>query len=449
MTASSDRILKQHLYWLLTHDVEFLNRYAKFVRADRIDAPEEKWLSQNAVEHWNKYRAPLSEDALTILLAEKVRLSSDKQFDPDIVESLFYADAPEDSVRLFISDYAHDYFRKEDSLYTVGEFADLVRAGKMDDAVEVLSAGVTQLTALVDVDDGVDVMDAKTVLADIKALFSDDGTAIPTAIDLLDSLMVGGLRPGELGVFLAPPGHGKSQWLVHVARAAWEIGINIVYFSFEMSAERVAARFYAGTVGIDSDQLAMNTKKALKTFNKLVAAGDYGSLRIKRYPDKGATCRDMTAYLEDRRAQGFPVDLVIVDYGDIVAPSTKHIDRREAQAEVYLEMRRMAEELGVPVWTASQANRAALRRNVVTIEHIADSFDKAKIADYIFAFSQTNEEKREKVGRVFVAKCRNNADGREVYVRYNFALSTFEEVPEEEVDQIVGTKQRTMVQEAA
>ena len=67
----------------------------------------------------------------------------------------------------------------------------------------------------------------------------------------------------------------------------------------------------------------------------------------------------------------------------------------------------MGDEYSCPVWTASQANRGALDKAVITIGDLAEAFNKANIADFMVALCQTIEEKEEGIMRWHVAKQRD------------------------------------------
>lgn len=55
--------------------------------------------------------------------------------------------------------------------------------------------------------------------------------------------MDGGLGSGELGVFVAPAGIGKSMALVSIAAAAVEKGLNVIYYTLELAEGYVGSRF--------------------------------------------------------------------------------------------------------------------------------------------------------------------------------------------------------------
>ena len=64
-----------------------------------------------------------------------------------------------------------------------------------------------------------------------------------------------------------------------------------------------------------------------------------------------------------------------------------------------------------PVWTATQAARRALSKELVTIADIAESYEKSNVADVIIALCQTREEKEADMLRLFAAKIRDGGGG--------------------------------------
>jgi len=105
------------------------------------------------------------------------------------------------------------------------------------------------------------------------------------------------------------------------------------------------------------------------------------------------------------------VDMIIVDYGDLLRPVRYLKEKRNELESIYEELRGIAAEYEAPVWTASQTNRSGLNAEVITMESISEAFNKCFIADFIFTISRTIEDKNINGGRMFVAKNRNGPDG--------------------------------------
>jgi len=93
---------------------------------------------------------------------------------------------------------------------------------------------------------------------------------------------------------------------------------------------------------------------------------------------------------------------------------------------VYEELRDLAMELNVAVWTASQANREAANADIVGLENMSEAYGKAMICDIVMSISRKATEKSSNAGRLFVAKNRAGRDGLVFPLCINTAKSTFE-----------------------
>jgi len=136
-----------------------------------------------------------------------------------------------------------------------------------------------------------------------------------------------------------------------------------------------------------------------------------GELVIKEYPTKSASTSVIKKHLDKLKKKGQRIDMVIVDYGDLLRPSTSYREKRMELESIYEEMRAIAQEFECPVWTASQTNRSGLNAEVITMESISEAFNKCFVSDFIFSISRTIKDKNANTGRMFVAKNRNGPDG--------------------------------------
>ena len=115
--------------------------------------------------------------------------------------------------------------------------------------------------------------------------------------------------------------------------------------------------------------------------------------------------------MEKIKKKGKNIDLVLVDYGDLLRPISPQREKRNELESIYEELRGLAQEFQCPVWTASQTNRSGLNAEVITMESISEAFNKCFIADFICSLSRTIKDKQTNTGRMFIAKNRNGPDG--------------------------------------
>lgn len=136
-----------------------------------------------------------------------------------------------------------------------------------------------------------------------------------------------------------------------------------------------------------------------------------GKLIVKEYPTKSASTNTLKAHLEKLKNRDFKPDMILVDYGDLLRPSSNLREKRHELETIYEQLRGLAQEFECCIWTASQTNRSGLNAEVITMESISEAFNKCFVADFIFSISRTPEDKKLDTGRIFIAKNRNGIDG--------------------------------------
>ena len=229
---------------------------------------------------------------------------------------------------------------------------------------------------------------------------------VTTGWDVFDGFMRGGLGRGELGVVVAPTGAGKSFVLVHLGAQAVKAGKTVLHYTLELDDKSIGLRYDSAITGIPLD--ALQARKDV-VFEKIKDVT--GKLIIKEYPTKSASTSTIRNHLEKIRQRGIEVGMIIVDYGDLLKPSTSRKEKREELESIYEELRGLAKETGCPIWTASQTNRTGLNAEVITLDSISEAFNKCFVADFIFTVSRTLDDKKTNSGRMLIAKNRFGSDG--------------------------------------
>jgi replicative DNA helicase len=222
----------------------------------------------------------------------------------------------------------------------------------------------------------------------------------------IDALTQGGLGRGELGVVVAPTGAGKSMALVHLGAQAIKSGLNVVHYTLELSETVVGSRYDACLT-----QTPLNSLHGLKDdiYEEITKLS--GGLIIKEYPTKSASTNTLRNHLERMRKREMPIDMIIVDYGDLLRPVSVQKEKRNELESIYEEMRGLAQEYECPIWTASQTNRSGYNSDCISLDAISEAFNKCFVADFICTISRNAEQKAARTGNMFVAKNRNGEDG--------------------------------------
>ena len=200
---------------------------------------------------------------------------------------------------------------------------------------------------------------------------------IPTGWDVIDEITQGGFGMGELIIFAAPPGIGKSWSLVNVAANAVKSGKIVVYYTLELSEAMVGQRFDSVFTGIPIPNLKYNIEEVEKVVGSLK-----GDLVIKGFNSGTAGLNTLKAHIDRMILQGKKPDLIMVDYADLLKGSAKE-KRYEVLEELIVDLRGMAGEYGVPLYTASQINRCHNVNDMVETPCGLIKIGELKVGDYV------------------------------------------------------------------
>lgn len=190
---------------------------------------------------------------------------------------------------------------------------------------------------------------------------------VPTNWECIDAMMDGGLGPGELGVFVAPAGTGKSWILAKLGAEAMRQGKNVVHFSMELNENYVGLRYDCCFTHIDFQNIRNNVDVVKEKIKDVK-----GRLMVKYFPLKTVSAQSLKYHVERIQSlEGIKIDLVIVDYADILraAEKDKNANSYSDMGNIYEELRTVAGELQMPIWTASQTNRCFFVNTSVSVSN--------------------------------------------------------------------------------
>jgi hypothetical protein len=128
--------------------------------------------------------------------------------------------------------------------------------------------------------------------------------------------MDGGLAGGELGIITACAGSGKSWVLAKMGAEAMRQGKNVLHYTLELNENYVGLRYDACFTGIDFQNIRNNIDIVKKKIAEVP-----GKLIIKYFPIKTVSAHSLKLHAERIQTLGTKVDMIIVDYADILRPS--------------------------------------------------------------------------------------------------------------------------------
>ena len=229
---------------------------------------------------------------------------------------------------------------------------------------------------------------------------------VKTPWDVINEIMDGGLGAGELGVIVAPAGIGKSWTLQALGAGSIKEQKTVIHYTLELNENYVGLRYDSIFSGVTTANIKYYKDVVTDKISKLP-----GRLLIKYFPTKAASVQTLASHLKQIELSGTKPDLVVVDYADILMPTGNFKEKRHAIGNIYEDLRGLAGELEVPIWTASQANRSALEEDVIGADKVAEDYSKVMTADFVMSMSRKVEDKIANTGRFHVIKNRFGIDG--------------------------------------
>ncbi len=213
----------------------------------------------------------------------------------------------------------------------------------------------------------------------------DKNGQVSTGWKSLDDKLFGGMNRGELNIFAAGSGGGKSLFLANLG-VNWALaGLNVLYMTFELSEELVSMR-------VDSMLTGISTKEIFKSIDDVemkvkVIGKKAGRLQVKYMPS-GKTSNDIRAYMKEYEIKmGHKIDVLLIDYLDLLMPISKRISAENLFIKdkfVSEELRNLAMEKQCVMVTAAQLNRGAVEEVEFDHSHISGGLSKIQTADNVF-----------------------------------------------------------------
>lgn len=231
---------------------------------------------------------------------------------------------------------------------------------------------------------------------------------ISTGFPALDAhLYHRGWGKKELSVIMGAAKAGKSLALIDFARASSMGGHNTLYVTLELSAKIMAARADANIAGVTMDGLG---EHILDVERKVAAiAARSGKLHIIEFPTGSFRVSDLRRLLERQKTKGIVYEMVCVDYADIMSPEIYTDSTTENSKSIYVGLRGLAFTENVAMLTATQTNRDGAKSTVAKAEHVAEDYNKIRIADIVISINKTDEESSAGQARLYFAASRNQA----------------------------------------
>jgi len=267
-----------------------------------------------------------------------------------------------------------------------------VQGGLGGDVLETLITKTSELkkntSAIRDID-ATDIDSAVAFFEQLKRQQELGALGIKTGLPGFDNYLPSGIMPGQLGVFLAYPGIGKSWLSLYFAVQAWKQGKSPMVISLEMSETEVRNRaFTIMGEGLWSHRKISNGEidiEELKRWHKNKIEGKPEFKIISN--DTGG---EITPSVLRGKIDQYKPDFVIVDYLQLMSPNQKSDNETVRMKNLSRELKLMAISEEVPIMAISSATPDDVTKleTVPTLGQTAWSRQIAYDADWVLALGR-------------------------------------------------------------
>jgi archaellum biogenesis ATPase FlaH len=389
----------------LIHDENFCRKTIPHIKPEYFEG-EHKVVYQLILNFINRYNKLPTHQILNIEFGHLDSISGQERINAaQLIDSLSVNDAVEydwliDSTEKWCKDRAV-YLAIMQSISIIDGKSEVMSEGMIPD---ILSKA---LSVTFDTNVGHDYFESAESRYDFYHRVEDK---IRFDIEIFNKITNGGVSRKTLNIILAGTSVGKSLAMCHLASAALAQGRNVLYITLEMAEEKIAERLDANLFDLNIHAIKDLSKNEFDSKVKRIAQKTHGRLIVKEYPTAAAHAGHFRALLmELKLKKNFVPDIIFIDYLNICASSRMKMSGSintyvfiKAIAE---ELRGLAVEFNVPIWSATQVTRSGFSNSDIELTDTSESFGLPATADLMIALIST--EQLEKMNQLMVKQLKN------------------------------------------
>lgn len=376
-----------------------------------------QFLSEEYFAYAKKCKVFPSLQLLVTIIRDKLKTSADIGLKNQIVDYLQRIQHnPDPGDLIYVKEKVLDFCRKQALKSALEQAVDLISTEKYEAIVDTIKKAVL-------IGNSHEI--GHDFFEDLEARFVKlNRYAVPTGLVEFDekNVLNGGLGRGELGIVVAAAGTGKSHFLTMLGVNALKQGKNVIHYTLELTETAVGIRYDSNLCEIDASDVQDRKEEVIKKYSEMKGLG---KLIIKEYPTNSANIYTLRSHIEKLALKGFVPDMIVIDYADIMKSTRSFDSLRHELKLVYEELRGMAQEMAIPIWTASQSNKEGANSEIIDMTNMSEAFGKAMVADFIVSISRKAHEKATGDVRLYIAKNRAGKDGIIFPAKINTARSQF------------------------
>lgn len=405
----------------LIYNEDYARKVIVFLKDDYFQTNSDKIVFNEIQRFYAKYNAVPTKEALTISVDERNDLSSNAYDETSaLVNSLSKEETNED----WLLDET-EKFCKDKAVYN----AIMESINIIDDEDSKQSEGSipellsNALAVSFDTHIGHDFLDNAEERFEF---YQRKEERIPFDIEYLNKITKGGIPRKTLNILMAGTGVGKTIGMCHMAASNLTLGKNVLYITAEMAEERIAERIDANLMDVEVDSLKDLSFERYSKKIENIQSKTKGKLIVKEYPTSTAHAGHFRHLLKELALKkNFVPDIIYIDYLNICASQrlngSNNVNSYTYVKAIAEELRGLAVEFNVPIWSATQVNRTGFSSSDMGLEDTSESFGLPATADLFLALIATEE--LQELNQVMVKQLKNRYGDENMNKRFVIGIN--------------------------
>jgi replicative DNA helicase len=198
-------------------------------------------------------------------------------------------------------------------------------------------------------------------LKDIESRAGRDGAiGLPIGLRDLDERLLG-MQRQNLIVLGAPPSQGKTVLALQATQSVCWAGYHAVWFPLDMSESDMRDRLISSEGRIPLQAIRKGEMNPDQWASAARVSSAMSGWKLEFVDEVRLTVDDVRAHCLQLSAHE-PLDLVVVDYLQLLRPTSRGQKRHETVGEAASELKNLAKELDAAVIAVSSMNRESMKR---------------------------------------------------------------------------------------
>ena len=242
-------------------------------------------------------------------------------------------------------------------------------------------------------------------------------TGLSTGFKDLDS-KTSGLQKTDLIIIAARPSMGKTALALNIAQNAAVLEKAVVaVFSLEMSKDQLVMRMLSSEARVDAHRFRTGYLTRDEWGRLAEAIGTLSEARLFIDDTPGISVLEMRAKLRRLVSEQKGLDLVVVDYLQLMSGSRRTESRQQEVSQISRELKALAKEFQVPIIALSQLSRAPEMRNppkpmMSDLRESGSIEQDADVVAFIYREAYYNQQtEKDAIAEIIISKQRNGPTG--------------------------------------